>query len=156
MDLYQYALYRCKADNGEVGVFSYVVVNAQRTFEYVYSQVLLELRECLLELCNGAFTFDYSYHLSRNVQARMKKLRFNKRNLEQNIDDFIACFTQEQIEATIVEEALQRLIYGVKFSYQHRFNTADSRKDEDYRVSFCFDASDSTLHLYEQQKKDIA
>jgi hypothetical protein len=106
MDLYKYAFYKCKADpnsrfpdetnksfkesksvHNETGgmrlpvVYKLVCVNGQYIFNSIYEGVIQELRECVLELCRGAFTFDYSYNLSRNVQAKMKQLRFQKKNI---------------------------------------------------------------------------
>ena len=63
-------------------VYKYVLVNAQQMVAHIHDSILQELKECILELCNGVFTFDYSYHISRNVQARMKKLRFHKKNID--------------------------------------------------------------------------
>ncbi len=66
-----------------------------------------ELLQVLEELQRGNYTFEYSLtSLSRNIQARLKKIHFARKNIFSNVQMFMSYFNPRSLSEMIAEDVV--------------------------------------------------
>ena len=73
----------------------------------VSAQHMKEIIGIVDELQNGVYTFEYSTTgLSKNMQAKLKRIQFAKKNIPHNIQAFVQVFTPEAIADIVAADAI--------------------------------------------------
>jgi len=72
-------------------------------------------------LQHGVYTFEYSTTgLSKNVQAKLKRIQFAKKNIPQNIQAFAKTFTPQAVGEIVAADTVSdiyNLIHDVQSDY---------------------------------------